>query len=331
MLAYQVKNLPAGIGYVVRDNVLLFTGKTSEAYFGKETVITATDEMGREITAKLYWYIGSEQEIVGYARDKSLVAGEEMNEQDSLIQVVGGSSEYKYAFSGLPGGIKGDAETGKLSGQAQVPGSYPVQVMVTDREDDSRKIAVSFLLTVEGGFTLWGTVKDSQGMAMPDVCVIFNREDGDNTYRTRTDGEGNYMLRVVSGTYHGEAAVNTGDLISDELCEYVVAGDSYLEFSPECYRVEIQYDETQYLLEEGWKSKIQDGAAYDGSRVIYAAAGNHDIYAYARRTDETTGKEERYLLQAQFTVADAGVTIAATVAEVPVEVETPEVETRKGE
>lgn len=326
-LAYQVKNLPSGISYVVRDNVLVFTGKTSEAYFGKETIITATDEMEREIKAKLYWYIGSEQEIVGYARDKSLVTGEELKERDCLVQVVGGSGQYNYAFSGLPEGIEGDAETGKLSGQAQVPGSYQVQVMVRDREDESRKIAVSFLLTVESGYMLWGTVKDSQGLAMPDACVIFSREDGDNTYQVRTDGEGNYVLRVVSGTYHGEAAVNTGDVISDELCEYTVAGDSYLEFSPECYRVEIQYDETQYVLEEGWMSGIQDGVAYDGSRVIYAVAGNHDLYAYARRTDEASGKEKRYLLRAQFTVSDTGVTIAAVVSEIPVEVETPEVET----
>ena len=329
-LTYQVKNLPDGIGYVIKDNAIVFTGKTAAAYCGKETVITATDEMEREIKANLYWYIGSGQEIVGYARDKSIVVGEELAAEEDVIQVTGGSGQYEYVFAGLPDGFEGDAESGKVSGKTQTPGAYPVQVTISDAEDKNKRIAVSFVLNVESGHTLWGRVKDSQGMAMADVCVRFTREDGTNTYQAVTDQDGSYMLRVVSGIYHGEAAVNTGDILSDELCEYEVRGDTYMEFSPECYRVELQYDEAKYSLEGRWKSKISDGTFYDGSRVIYAAEGRHDIYAYATNTDEISETQTRVLLQAEFVVSDSGLTVAAAVTEIPAE-DSPGVETKTPE
>lgn len=329
-LSYQVKNLPDGISYVVRDNTLVFMGKTAAAYYGKETVITAVDETGREIKANLYWYIGSEQEVVGYAKELSLVTGEEIAEETDVIQVAGGSGEYEYAFAGLPEGIAGNEKTGKMSGKAQCAGVYPVQVTITDAKDKNKRIAVSFVLNVENGYTLWGKVKDSQGMAMADVSVVFTRESGKNTYQAVTDQDGNYVLRVVSGIYHGEAAVNTGDIITDELCEYTVQGDAYMEFSPECYRVELQYDTQKYLIEDGWKSRIQNGAAYDGGRIIYAAEGRHDIYAYAMGTDGISGTQTRVLLQAEFVIADSGLSVVAAETEVPAE-DTPGVETKTPE
>ncbi len=343
-LVYDVGTLPDGIRYDIRDNRIIFTGKTKQSYFGKTTTILAVDERDREIKANVYWYIGSKDDIVGYAKNLSLVAGEEISGGCGRnIFLAGGSGRYRYAFTGLPAGIKGDPDTGEVTGVCQTAGTYHIQAMVTDRDGDAGRIAVSFDMIVESGYTLWGEVKDAQGLPMPEVKVEFVGEnagglsgyagdfpgDGgdfpdyagdfpgdfsDVAYSAVTDSEGRYSVRVVGDVYYGTVAVNetgrTETAIRDDICEYSVKGDACVDFSLECSRVTLSYDQDVYTREEPyWNSRIIEGAVYEGDSLIYVANGPHDIFIYAKKRDPVTGIQIPCILEAEFTVSGAGISV----------------------
>lgn len=306
-LVYQIGSLPDGITASVNNNTIVFRGKTDKSYFGKTTVISAVDELGKEAKVNVYWYIGAVDSIVGYAENRSLVFEEEMSgEKAEFLHLAGGSGNYQFAFSGLPAGMQGDEETGALSGNPQGVGEYTVRVTVTDKDDSGRKIVVSASVKVEAGFHLYGTLHDSQGLVMPGVKVSFQDQMGLNYYTAVTDENGIYRLRVVSGVYDGMASVNQKDTVLDDIYELAVEGDSVIDFYPECYRVNIRFDQSGYVLEQKlWNSNIDKDAVYEGEDILYVLPGTYDIMAYATRLDETTGEEERFVLKAVFTVGQS--------------------------
>ena len=311
-LVYHVGSLPEGIEYEIRDNTIVFSGRTSRSYYGKTTAISATDEMENEISANVYWYIGSDDTMLGYADGISLTTGEKLEEvKGNVLHVTGGSGQYKYKFSGLPQGIEGDSETGLVSGSCQIPGEYKAKVTVEDESDSSRKITVSFNLMIESGFNIYGKVSDSQGQGMSGITVWFEDETGKNSYTAVTDTDGNYSLRAVKGVYQGKAAVNQQDLIWDDIYAFSLDADSRIDFFPECYRVKINHEETFTLREKVWYSAKDKGVGYDGDGVIYVMPGKYDIYTTAFKIDEDTGKEIQYILRAEFTVQDTGINTEA--------------------
>lgn len=311
-LVYHVGSLPEGIEYEIRDNTIVFSGRTSRSYYGKTTTITATDEMENEISANVYWYIGSDDTMAGYADGIFLTAGEKLEEEKgNVLHVTGGSGQYRYGFSGLPQGIEGDSETGLVSGSCQIPGEYKVKVTIEDRGDKSRRITVSLEIRIESGFNIFGKVSDSQGQGMSGITVWFEDETGKNSYTAVTDTDGNYSLRAVKGVYQGKAAVNQQDLIWDDIYAFSLDADSRIDFFPECYRVKINYEETFTLREKVWYSAKDKGVGYDGDGVIYVMPGKYDIYTTAFKIDEGTGKEIPYILRAEFTVQDTGINTEA--------------------
>lgn len=308
-LVYQIGSLPDGITASVSNNTIVFRGKTGKSYFGKTTVISAIDELGKESKVNVYWYIGAADSLVGYAENRSLVFGEEISgEKAEFLHMAGGSGNYEFAFSGLPAGMQGDRETGALSGTPQGVGEYTVRVTVTDKDDDSRKIVVSASVKVETGFNLYGTLYDSQGFVMPGVKVSFQDQMGLNQYTAVTDANGIYRLRVVGGIYDGIASANQKDVVLDDIYELAVEGDSVVDFYPECYRVNLYFDQSGYVLEEKlWSSNADKDAAYEGEDILYVLPGTYDIMTSATRVNETTGEKEKFVLRAVFTVGQSAV------------------------
>lgn len=330
-LVYHVGSLPEGIQYEIKDNTIVFSGRTSRSYYGKTTTITATDEMENEISANVYWYIGSDDTMVGYADGISLTAGEKLEEEKgNVLHVTGGSGQYKYEFSGLPQGIEGDSETGQLSGSCQITGEYKVKVTIEDKGDKSRKITVSLELGIESGFNIFGRVSDSQGQGMSGITVWFEDETGRNSYTAVTDMDGNYSLRAVKGVYQGKAVTNQQDLIWDDIYAFSLGADSRIDFFPECYRVKINYDEAFTLGGKMWYSAKDKSVGYDGDGVIYVMPGKYDIYTTAFKIDKDTGKEIKYILRAEFTVLDTGIS-TETEAVVIKKEETEKEESEKSE
>ena len=317
-LVYQIGNLPAGISYKICDNQITFTGKTEKSYFGKTTVISATDEMEHQIQANIYWYIGSEESIVGYAREMTLVSGEELTEEKgAVLHIIGGSGEYEYEFAGLPNGIKGDTTTGMLSGKTVSMGEYEVKIEVKDKNYNSRKVIMPLKVKVETGFNIYGALYDSQGMVVPDMAVKFQSQDGQNVYTTRTDANGNYCVRVAAGVYDGIAAANEKDVVFDDIFALSVTADNRIDFYPNCYRVTLLFDQKEYLLEKsGWKSNVDEEASYEGSSTIYVAPGTYDIYREAFREDGETGEKVRYVIHGVFTVANKSLQVEPEISEV---------------
>lgn len=311
-LMYHVGSLPEGIRYEIKDNAVLFTGKTSGTYFGKTTVITATDEMENEIKANVYWYFGSEDTMVGYADSISLTTRESLDEEKGkTLHVTGGSGLYKYEFSGMPQGIEGDSETGLVSGRCQIAGEYKTKVTVTDKGDKNRKITVSLNILVEPGFNISGKVSDSVGQGMPGITVWFEDENSKNCYKAVTDSEGNYSIQAVKGVYQGKASVNQGDLVWDDVYSFSLKADSRIDFFPECYRVMINYDAAYTLEEKIWHSAIDNRVGYDGTGFIYVVPGRYDVFAKAYKMDQSTGEKVSCVLRAEFMVTDAGVSTGA--------------------
>lgn len=308
-LVYQIGSLPDGITASVSNNTIVFRGKTGKSYFGKTTVISAIDELGKESKVNVYWYIGAADSLVGYAENRSLVFGEEISgEKAEFLHMAGGSGKYEFTFSGLPAGMQGDRETGVLSGTPQGVGEYTVRVTVADKDDNSRKIVVSASVKVETGFNLYGTLYDSQGFVMPGVKVSFQDQMGLNRYTAVTDANGIYRLRVVGGIYDGIASANQKDVVLDDIYELAVEGDSVVDFYPECYRVNLYFDQSGYVLEEKlWSSNADKDAVYEGEDILYVLPGTYDIMTSATRVNETTGEKEKFVLRAVFTVGQSAV------------------------
>ncbi len=318
LMSYQIGSLPGGITYKISGNQITFTGRTVTSYFGKTTVISATDELNHEITANIYWYIGSGDSIVGYADDLTLVSGEEITEEKgTLLHVTGGSGEYEYAFIGLPNGIQGNEVTGALSGTSSFVGEYAVKIEVRDKNDSSRKIVIPLKLKIETGFNISGTVRDSQGMAVTDMAVTFQSRDGQNAYTVKTDPNGNYCVRAATGVYDGMVSANVKDTVFDDVFELSVTADNRIDFYPDCYRVSLSFDAERYSLENPyWKSNVDEEVFYEGQNVIYVLPGTYDIYTEAFREEEGTKKKTRYMLHAAFTVTNSWLQVEPQVSEV---------------
>lgn len=315
---YQIGSLPEGITYKICGNKITFTGKTATPYFGKTTVISATDELAHEIKANIYWYIGSGDSIVGYADDLTLVGGEGITEEKGTpLHVIGGSGEYEYAFNGLPDGIQGNEATGALSGKSLSAGEYAVKIGVQDKNDRSRTIVIPLKLKVETGFNIFGTVYDSQGMAVPEMTVTFQSRSGHNSYMVKTDQNGNYCVRAATGVYDGIVSANVKDTVFDDIFELSVTADNRIDFYPDCYRINLSFDVEGYSLEDSyWKSNADEEVSYEGKTVIYVLPGTYDIYTEAFREDEVTKKKTRYVLHAGFTVTNSCLQVEPQVSEV---------------
>lgn len=330
-LVYEVGNLPDGIHYTTVNNTICFHGKPTRSYFGKTTVISATDENEKTIKANVFWYIGAKDAIVGYAKNCALLTNQKMTEEEgTVVRATGGSGQYKYSFIGLPNGLEGNESTGVISGTPQTEGKYTVRITVSDVEDESRKMTVSSDILVEQGVIIRGKANDLSGKSICNREVEFTDSEELNHYIAKTNEDGEYSIRVAKGTYDGKMILNTNDVVEDDIYEWTIDHDMTIDFTPDCFQVTLNYDNSKYQFEKTeWTSNGLDNRAFHGTRVIYVSPGFYDISAVVYCLDDDKQTKMPYVMNAEFTVQNDAVSVNATVSDIQTGIETPSVDVKK--
>lgn len=117
------------------------------------------------------------------------------------LQASGGSGNYTYAATGLPGGVSVDPVTGLISGTPTADGLFEVFVSVTD--DTNASFTTSFRWTVgSADIAVRGRVTDLAGAGVADVAVdLFSEGRAVWLRATTTGSDGRYEFDVDPGCY----------------------------------------------------------------------------------------------------------------------------------
>lgn len=210
--SFTVGALPAGLKATQRGTYVSIYGIPTAVQSDFKTTITAKDEMDKTVTKTVHFFIGSDDQMVGYA-NTVLAPGFAKETADS-------SSEYAYNDLTVVGG-KGDrtATTSVVNPLISVSsygvsidrtiaaGVYNVPVTVADANGHS--VVINTQTKIVPATLITGTVKNAAGTAVQNANVeaSFVKYDADYAYSNTyfdayTNDKGVYRLFVpVSKSY----------------------------------------------------------------------------------------------------------------------------------
>jgi prepilin-type N-terminal cleavage/methylation domain-containing protein len=122
-LTWTATNVPPGVHFV--DGV--FTG-TPEAAAVYDVTVTVRDGLNRTAADTFKWTINPQPALTG--RDQVSAAGQAVS---LALPRTGGTAPLTWTMSGLPGTLKIDQDSGRITGTPTQTGEYTVKVTVTDR------------------------------------------------------------------------------------------------------------------------------------------------------------------------------------------------------
>lgn len=232
----KVTGLPAGLKAEAHNQFVTIKGIPTAVSNGAQATITAKDELGKALTQKVLFYIGSDTQIVSYipAEGRTILANNNSAEY-FRIRSYGGSGSYQYSLVNNTNKFISVDEDGDIrfasgiSNDANVQeflqaGRYSVAYSVADSNNAAITTRGSLDVTAVNGVKLSGSVvaSDNSPVAYAEVSARF--KDVNHTFyssylnditlvQEKTDpttkqkrGKGSYDLVVFpSQTYTLEA------------------------------------------------------------------------------------------------------------------------------
>lgn len=181
-LTYSISKLPAGIVAEKYSSYILFSGTPTSVCNGSKVTITAKDEMGNKCTRNVYFYIGSDTQIVTYMPSEySIVLANNLEMEYFPINVVGGSGNYSYELvSNDNTNITVEDNTICIS-DSILPGTYSVSYKVTDLGTNV-SVTGKKVLTVQKAVEVTGYVKTADGIVIDAPEAYFTMSDEKSLY-----------------------------------------------------------------------------------------------------------------------------------------------------
>lgn len=226
----KVTGLPAGLSYTRRsEHSVTIKGIPTAVANGTVATMTAKDEQGKTLSQKIYFYIGSNAEIVSYVpfEYRTILANNNSGESYT-VYAYGGSGDYtlslnnnanKYISANSGSGYSHSAGSvyfdGYLVNDANVKqylpaGNYNVAYTVTDSENANIKANGTLAVTAVNGIKITGkvTAADNTPVEYAEVEAYF--KDVNNAYKynqfsqdtASTDYTDEYTkAQIQKGTY----------------------------------------------------------------------------------------------------------------------------------
>lgn len=238
----KVSGLPAGLSAEVHDNYVTIKGVPTAVANGTQATMTAKDELGKSLTQKVLFYIGSDTQIVSYvaAEGRTILANDDSSDYFT-IYAYGGTGSKTYSLTGNTNkfiSIYSYSNSGEINFTSSVyndttdkyeklpAGKYDVAYSVSDSANHTANGSVS--VTAVDGVKITGnlTAADNTTLSSGYVTASFNdinhvyshnsvtstdfvlSEDRtiDNVKRTK----GSYELVVVPGQSYDLEAYSGG-------------------------------------------------------------------------------------------------------------------------
>lgn len=97
----KVSGLPAGLRAEVHENCVVIKGVPTAVANGTQATMTAKDELGKSLTQKVLFYIGSDTQIVSYveAEGRTILANDDRGDSFN-IHAYGGTGSKTYSLPG---------------------------------------------------------------------------------------------------------------------------------------------------------------------------------------------------------------------------------------
>lgn len=202
-ISYKLTGSVPGITCAQKNNTLVFSGVYQSATQGTAITVEASDETGNVVKQQIEIAVGNDTDIAGMAPDLTILTGERLV-QKSFASALGGSGNYRFSATGMPGGLK-VYEDGTITGTPISAGTSQVTVTVTDSDNAGCKAVFTATVKVADQKKVTGTVVDANNKVVAGAVIVCeNLEDG-TSYETTTDENGSYTVNVAEGSYQIDA------------------------------------------------------------------------------------------------------------------------------
>ncbi len=285
---YTVKNFPAGIYYKVSDSgeLLIIYGKPTKTGAFSSSIL-CKDEAGNIYNYTVKFNIGSDTKITASAYTEYYVSGKDgdCSINTKAIKATGGSRSYSYSITGTDYGLSID-NSGKLKGTLKNPGTFNINVKVTDVENSSIFTQVTVTIKVAEGYAVSGIVKDANGNPIPDGSVVFMNKDKASKYinsvSTYVSYSGAYSTYLPKGTYDVVAYYygTTKQLFSQR----IAGSKSGFDITFPLYKVSIYPNISDENLPEFGTWYDQNNRQVGYGYTLYLKAGTYKLHTDDRQT-----------------------------------------------
>ena len=313
----SLTGLPSGLkAYISEAKTNVFVrGDFTNIERGTTAVLSGYDEKGTVFTKKFIFVVGSDTQIVTVAEPASTelafcpddpktlrdeTSGYEIRSYNirNKVHVVGGSGEYDY--NETCNGKSLDALIyDKDNKEAAInPGTYAINVEVTDSKNTSLKANATVTFHFVAGITVSGKVVDGTGCPVKYEYVTgFTKKDEYGRYgefSAMTEKDGTYVARVLPGDYCAYVD-NFGDdrNFFDFSYENKFHANTVKNFKIPAYKVNITtniagaagYSVYSFYVIDSYGEQYSVSNyrnEYDADRSMYAylPAGNYEVLPY---------------------------------------------------
>jgi len=281
----EAKNLPENVYY----ETISEEGETYVEIYGYlETPgtynfeLVVADEMGAKITVKVNLNIIDENTLVAGAYAESEYTSTTSSYTIGYVWTVGGSGDYTYEFVGESYDLVWDDEDPSYFWGDLPIGTNIIKIKVTDVYNPELTTTFDYVIVVEKGNKISGTVNTPDGQPVAGAIIMLNRVD-DNVYENAddyifTDSTGAYEVSVPDGVYDllvvCETLMNTSDMSFS--FENDIKADTVINHVVNVYRVELVTEEDVDLSELGeWSDEELNYYGY--SNVLYLPKGTYNL------------------------------------------------------
>ena len=317
-----VSGLPSGLkAYISRDKLAVrVEGKYNQIEKGTTATLTGTDEKGTTFTKKYVFVIGSDNQLVivtepirsqltYHPDDPKTIKDEESGFRptsyniDNYLHIGGGTDDYDVdaTYNGKDvSSLMYDEKNYKYV--AVKPGTYNIDVTVTDDENPELKATSQVTLNLQEGVTVSGSVYDAAGQPVKgaEVCGYtksdaYGRSDSlfawtemDGTYTTRVIPGDYYTFAYAPGSYEQVSATADNKFYANATKNYKIP----------LYRVQFAlnvpgaagYDYPDIYLRDSygsgrWINTVSNWYDRDHSMYAYLRAGSYEVVTEDEDTD----------------------------------------------
>lgn len=190
----KVTGLPAGLKAEAHNQFVTIKGIPTAVSNGAQATITAKDELGKALTQKVLFYIGSDTQIVSYipAEGRTILANNDSSEY-FRVRSYGGSGSYQYSLVNNTNkfiSIDEDADIRFASGiyndagvrEFLPAGRYSVAYSVADSNNTNITTRGSLDVIAVNGVKLSGSVVASDNSPVGHAEVSMSFKDVNHTF-----------------------------------------------------------------------------------------------------------------------------------------------------
>lgn len=310
-----VSGLPAGINYRIKNNAMYLYG-TPTATGVTVATYTAVDEVGNTITRKIKFVIGSSSVLSSGSATRYCIATKNSSYYAN-INVIGGSGSYKYEFAPGTSTYGCEISGSQVRGNFEIPGTYNINVLVTDYENDKLTTTATVTFVVKQGISLAGIITDLAGNPITNARIyLTNKNKADNytsSYSTYTDDKGAFSANINAGTYDVEASYSEGSSENSSATRYLYA--QALTASKSGYDIQLPLYKVKFSLPTDittsnisyWKDAFGDTYGYGDS--IYVKPGTYSLEADVSQDWYQSGYKK---VKSTFTVTNQSIFASVT-------------------